>query len=46
MKTKSMPVAIIDSGPVGLSMALALARQNIASVVVERNSSTSLIFVI
>ncbi|MFZ4115510.1 MAG: FAD-dependent monooxygenase [Chthoniobacterales bacterium] len=38
---KKIPVLIIGGGPVGLSMALALARQGIASMVIERHSSTT-----
>ncbi|MEX2570511.1 MAG: FAD-dependent oxidoreductase [Gemmatimonadota bacterium] len=34
-------VAIVGAGPVGLALALALARQGVRSVVVERNASTS-----
>lgn len=33
---KNIPVLIIGGGPVGLSIALALARQNIRSLVIER----------
>ena len=33
----NIPVLIVGAGPVGLSMALALARQNIPSIVIERN---------
>ena len=33
---KNIPVLIVGGGPVGLSMALALARQNIHSLVIER----------
>jgi putative polyketide hydroxylase len=35
---KKYPVIIIGCGPVGLSMALTLARHNIQSLVIERNS--------
>src|SRR3989338_1697141 len=35
---KSIPVLIVGAGPVGLSMALCLARQNIHSLVVEKHS--------
>ena len=38
---KNIPVLIIGAGPVGLSLALALARQNIRSLVVERHPSTT-----
>lgn len=34
---KNIPVLIVGGGPVGLSMALALARQNIHSLVIERH---------
>ena len=36
---KNIPVLIIGGGPVGLSMGLALARQDIHSLVIERHSS-------
>src|SRR3989338_6817630 len=36
-EVKNIPVLIVGGGPVGLSMALALARQNICSLVVERH---------
>jgi putative polyketide hydroxylase len=35
---KTVPVLIVGGGPVGLSMALALARQNIPSMLVERHA--------
>jgi|GEM_PF-6809355 len=34
---QNIPVLIVGAGPTGLSLALALARQNIASLVIERN---------
>ena len=40
MKYKTQ-VTIIGAGPVGLSMAIALARQGIASIVVEKHPSTT-----
>jgi len=36
--TKNIPVLIVGAGPVGLSMALCLARQNVPSLVVEKHS--------
>ncbi len=36
--TKNIPVLIVGAGPVGLSMALCLARQNIPSLIVEKHS--------
>lgn len=36
--TKKIPVLIVGAGPVGLSLALCLARQNIPSLVVEKHS--------
>lgn len=36
-----VPVAIVGGGPVGLSLALGLARQGVRSVVVEREATTS-----
>lgn len=38
---KNIPVLIIGAGPVGLGMALALARQNVHSLVIERHPSTT-----
>lgn len=38
---KNIPVLIIGGGPVGLSLSLALSRQNISSVVIERHSDTT-----
>ncbi len=38
---KNIPVLIIGGGPAGLSLALALARQNVRSLVVERHSGTT-----
>jgi putative polyketide hydroxylase len=35
--TKNIPVLIVGAGPVGLSMALCLARQNISCLVVEKH---------
>jgi putative polyketide hydroxylase len=35
---KSIPVLIVGAGPVGLSIALCLSRQNISSLVVEKHS--------
>lgn len=35
---KNIPVLIVGAGPVGLSMALALARQNVRSLVIERHA--------
>lgn len=34
---KNIPVLIVGAGPVGLSMALSLARQNVRSIVVEKH---------
>lgn len=34
---KNIPVLIIGAGPVGLSIALALARQNVRSIMIERH---------
>lgn len=39
--TPSTPVAIVGAGPVGLALALGLARLGVRSVVVERKPSTS-----
>lgn len=36
--TRNIPVLIVGGGPVGLSMALCLARQNIPSLIVEKHS--------
>lgn len=36
--SKNIPVLIVGAGPVGLSMALCLARQNVPSLVVEKHS--------
>lgn len=41
MQVRNIPVIIVGGGPVGLSMALALARQNVDSLVIERHPSTS-----
>ncbi len=38
---KHIPVLIVGAGPVGLSMALALARQHISSIVIERHPGTT-----
>lgn len=35
---KSVPVLIVGGGPVGLSMALCLARQNVSSLIIEKHS--------
>lgn len=35
--TRNIPVLIVGAGPVGLSLALALARQNVRSLVIERH---------
>jgi 2-polyprenyl-6-methoxyphenol hydroxylase-like FAD-dependent oxidoreductase len=35
------PVLIVGAGPVGLSLALGLARGGVQSVVIEKNASTS-----
>lgn len=37
----AVPVAIVGAGPVGLALALGLARQGVRSVLVERRKSTS-----
>lgn len=39
--TSFIPVAIVGAGPVGLSLALGLARHGVRSVVLERNDATS-----
>lgn len=41
MLTRNIPVLIVGAGPVGLSLALALARQNISSLVIERHPSVT-----
>ena len=38
---KNIPVLIIGAGPVGLSLALALARQNVQCLVIERHPGTT-----
>ena len=38
---KNIPVVLIGGGPTGLSLALALARQNISSLVIEKNPGTT-----
>lgn len=40
-EAKTTPVLIVGGGPVGLSMALALARQNVSSLIVERHPNTT-----
>jgi 2-polyprenyl-6-methoxyphenol hydroxylase-like FAD-dependent oxidoreductase len=35
------PVAIVGAGPVGLSLALGLARHGVRSVLLERSANTS-----
>jgi 2-polyprenyl-6-methoxyphenol hydroxylase-like FAD-dependent oxidoreductase len=37
-----IPVAIVGAGPVGLSLALGLARLGIKSILLEKNPSTSM----
>lgn len=37
----SAPVVIVGAGPVGLSLALGLARQGVRSIVLEKNTTTS-----
>jgi 2-polyprenyl-6-methoxyphenol hydroxylase-like FAD-dependent oxidoreductase len=37
----SAPVAIVGAGPVGLALALGLARQGVRSILLERNQTTS-----
>src|SRR5579862_296003 len=39
--TKNIPVLIVGGGPVGLSMALCLARQNVSSLVVEKHPGST-----
>jgi len=41
ISASSPPVAIVGAGPVGLSMAVGLARQGVRSVVVEKKPTTS-----
>lgn len=41
MPLEDVPVTIVGGGPVGLSMALALSRQGVASRVLELNSTTT-----
>ncbi|MBP9741856.1 MAG: FAD-dependent monooxygenase [Burkholderiales bacterium] len=38
---RNIPVLIVGGGPVGLSLALTLARQKVHSLVIERNPSTT-----
>lgn len=39
--TTRAPIIIVGAGPVGLSLALGLARQGVRSIIVERNEGTS-----
>jgi 2-polyprenyl-6-methoxyphenol hydroxylase-like FAD-dependent oxidoreductase len=41
LSPSSTPVAIVGAGPVGLSLALGLARHGVRSVLLERKSNTS-----
>ena len=41
METNDVPVTIVGGGPVGLSMALALARQGVRSLVIEQGATTT-----
>jgi 2-polyprenyl-6-methoxyphenol hydroxylase-like FAD-dependent oxidoreductase len=41
LRRDQIPVAIVGAGPVGLALALGLARHGVRSVVIERNSSTN-----
>lgn len=40
-RKEQFPVVIVGAGPVGLSLALALARQGVRSVLLEKNQQTS-----
>ncbi|ACU53760.1 monooxygenase FAD-binding [Acidimicrobium ferrooxidans DSM 10331] len=39
--TRAWPVAIVGGGPVGLTLALCLARQGVSSVILERNDGAT-----
>jgi 2-polyprenyl-6-methoxyphenol hydroxylase-like FAD-dependent oxidoreductase len=41
MESINIPVAIVGAGPVGLSLALGLARHGVRSLLIERNDRTS-----